>query len=306
MRGRIDEVNRRTFLQMTAGGLAPRAGRAKRVIFVLMKGAPAHIDTFDLKMGAWTPRFMAPETYHGVAFPRGLMPGLANLMGDIALVRSMRAHATEHQAAQTWVSKLGAAVSRELGDAAYISLHSGGGPFDRTTREAYGNTGFGDACIAARDLARAGNGVRFIRIDSGSWDHHGNIYAPHTNLQKMCGQFDAGMAALIRDLKKDGAFDDTLIAALGEFGRTVGALNQNAGRDHHTQQAALFAGAGIEGGRAIGATNEAGDEVIDPGWSRQRYIRPEDIAATIYQALGIDWTKACLARPNFPVNELWG
>ena len=69
-------------------------GPAKNVIFVLMTGAPAHIDTFDLKTGPWTPSFMAPNSYNGMAFPQGLMPNLANTIGDIALVRSIRAHAT--------------------------------------------------------------------------------------------------------------------------------------------------------------------------------------------------------------------
>ena len=78
-------------------------GTAKNVIFVLMTGAPAHIDTFDLKVGPWTPAFMAPMTYSGMAFPQGLMPNLANTIGDIALVRSIRAHATAHSLAQTWV-----------------------------------------------------------------------------------------------------------------------------------------------------------------------------------------------------------
>ena len=105
-------------------------GTAKNVIFVLMTGAPAHIDTFDLKVGPWTPSFMAPTTFNGMAFPQGLMPNLANTIGDIALVRSIRAHATAHSLAQTWVQigrnpiqglnniapHIGSVVSLELGD----------------------------------------------------------------------------------------------------------------------------------------------------------------------------------------------
>jgi hypothetical protein len=101
----------------------------------------------------------------------------------------------------------------------------------------------------------------------------------------------------------------------------VGPLNQNNGRDHHVQQAAMFTGAQIQGGRAIGVTNAAGDDVSDPQWSQGRYIWPEDIEATIYSALGIDWTKvihgANLGRgfeyvpqqdpvQYYPLNELWG
>ena len=163
-------------------------------------------------------------------------------------------------------------------------------------------------------------GTRFIQISFGSWDHHGNIYAPNANLQLLSRQFDAGLAALIADLKQDGTLNQTLIVAMGEFGRTAGPLNQNAGRDHHQQHSVLFAGGGVKGNRAIGQTNALGDDVADPGWSAGRYVWPEDVEATIYSALGIDWTKIVHGDnlgPGFeyvpqqdlyqyqPVNELW-
>jgi len=94
----------------------------------------------------------------------------------------------------------------------------------------------------------------------------------------------------LSDLQADGLLDQTLIVAQGEFGRTVGKLNGNSGRDHFQQQAMLFAGARIRGGRAIGATDEQGARTVDPGWSRDRDVRAEDVEATIYSALGIDWT----------------
>jgi len=109
---------------------------------------------------------------------------------------------------------------------------------------------------------------------------------------------------------------------MGEFGRTVTALNTTAGRDHHLQQSAFFAGAGIRGRNAIGATDATGSLVTDPGWSGNREIRNEDIEATIYSALGIDWTTIRRDDPfgrGFeyvpsstvdytykPIDELWG
>ena len=83
----------------------------------------------------------------------------------------------------------------------------------------------------------------------------------------------------------------------------------------------VFAGGGTRGGRAIGSTNETGAYTADPGWERNRSARPEDIAATIYSALGIDWTTVrhddplgrgfeyvpkTGAFPFAPVHELWG
>ena len=197
--------------------------------------------------------------------------------------------------------------------------------FDQTTHftNTYGNTSFGNACITARNLLRANNGARFIQISFGSWDHHGNIYSLNTNLQSMSKQFDAGIAArLIQDLKNDGIVrehDDRGVRRI--WAHRGSTQSRNAGRDHHVQQAAMFAGAQVKGGRAIGATNAAGDDVSDPGWSQGRYIWPEDIEATIYSALGIDWTKVIhgsriLGRgfeyvpqqdpvQYYPVNELW-
>jgi hypothetical protein len=193
--------------------------------------------------------------------------------------------------------------------------------FDQTQRNAYGNTSFGNACITARNLLRARMGARFIQITLGGWDNHVNIYAA-SGLPAAMRQFDTGLAALIADLKGDGLLDETLIVAMGEFGRTVGQLNTSNGRDHYLQQAALFAGARIPGRRAIGVTDKTASLTVDPGWSRKRDIRPEDIAATIYSALGIDWTTVRRDDPfgrGFeyipsaasqdlygPVNELWG
>lgn len=192
--------------------------------------------------------------------------------------------------------------------------------FDQNTRNAYGNTSFGNACVTARNLLRADMGTRFIQITLGGWDHHVNIYQPNTNLQAMTKQLDAGLGQLMQDLKDDGTFDQTLFVVVGEFGRTVGALNQTNGRDHHPQQSALLAGAKISGGKAIGVTDSLGAAINDPGWSAQREVRAEDLEATIYSALGIDWTKIRRDDPfgrgfeyvpqtgpvqYYPINELW-
>ncbi|MBK5291166.1 MAG: DUF1501 domain-containing protein [Acidobacteriia bacterium] len=166
--------------------------------------------------------------------------------------------------------------------------------FAADERVRYGNSGFGNACISARNLIRAGLGTRFIQISVGGWDNHSNIYGGPfnaANANSLIRQYDNGLGTLIADLKAEGFLDETLIVSMGEFGRTIGTLNAQGGRDHFLQQAVLFAGAGIRGPRAIGSTDDLGRMTADPGWGRQRDIRSEDIAATIYSALGIDWTK---------------
>lgn len=400
---------------------APTLNTAKNCIFILLAGAPSHVDTFDLKVGAWTPAYFNPTRYDGVLFPQGLMPKIAEQMDSIAMVRSVRAWATAHDVAQSWsqlvrnpanaLSKLaphiGSVVSYELGDKTQILppffsmnvgtglgqgylppynaptyITPGGGglagsthpdgeavfnrrytlaldldsdlranapygdttdemvtfneaarklmynpqvssifTFDATQRTAYGNTAFGNACITARNLLRAKMGTRFVQITLGGWDNHINIYQANANLQSATRTLDNGLGPLMADLKQDGLLNDTLIVVMGEFGRTVGALNVQAGRDHHPQQTVMMGGGGIRGKRAIGITDENGNAVVEPGWSLNREIRAEDIGATIYSALGIDWTQIKRDYPlgrgfeyipgastgdYAPIRELWG
>ena len=191
--------------------------------------------------------------------------------------------------------------------------------FDATERARYGNTGFGNACIAARRMLRANAGTRFIQITQGDWDQHEDIYKPNAGHWNIARQFDNAIAPLLADLKSDGLLKETLVVCMGEFGRVPGNLNNGQGRDHYAQQAILMAGGGVQGGLVLGSTDKAGNATLDPGWSRKRDIRPEDVEATIYSALGIDYTKQ-LADPSGrgfeyvpfsdrdqygPENELW-
>jgi hypothetical protein len=195
--------------------------------------------------------------------------------------------------------------------------------FGFTTAESqrYGSSSTGNAMLVASKILSADLGTRYIQITSGDgWDMHSNIYAAN-NLPAKAAILDNGLSALITDLKSNGLFDQTLIVMYGEFGRTVGPLTAQAGRDHWAQQFAFFAGGGIQGGRTIGSTDAQGRDTVDYGWSQKRYIYPEDIEATIYSAVGIDWTTVRhddpLGRgfeyvpktgpfPFYPVHELWG
>jgi hypothetical protein len=174
-------------------------------------------------------------------------------------------------------------------------------------RKRYGGTALGDGCILARNLIAADAGTRSVIISHPGWDSHKNIYdrnVPNNHYQ-VCAELDAAFESLLKDLSglKTGngqsVLDRTLIVCVGEFGRTVGDLTVNKGRDHHRfASSALFAGGGVKGGRIIGVTDETGGRVIDSGWSRKRSIYIEDVAATIYSALGIDWGKRITATPS--------
>ncbi len=166
---------------------------------------------------------------------------------------------------------------------------------DEHTR--YGASSFGDACILARNLLKSNLGTRFIQIQLGGWDNHQNIYLPNGGIYPRARNLDQALGPLLDDLSASPGIgqgktllDETLIVLMGEFGRTVGDTNTQKGRDHYLQQFAAFAGGGVRGGSVIGKTDPTGAYIVDTGWERNRQIRPEDIAATIYSALGIDWT----------------
>lgn len=182
----------------------------------------------------------------------------------------------------------------------------------------YGGTSLGDACILARNIVEADAGTRFILVNQGGWDHHVAIYGK-TNISKMeapgdrggiyqrCAELDAAYAQLISDLKRlktqDGRsslLDRTLVLCMGEFGRTPGDLNDAKGRDHWPKvRSGLFAGGGIRNpGRVLGATDDRAGEITSFDWHRKRPIYPEDVTATIYSVLGIDWNKKLSNTPS--------
>jgi hypothetical protein len=142
--------------------------------------------------------------------------------------------------------------------------------------------GFGWQCLAARRLAE--RGVRFIElIDVGSsnnWDSHGDMN-DHVRLAK---NVDQPIAALLKDLKRRGMLDDTLVVWTTEFGRTpYNAKPDLAGREHHNHAFSTWlAGGGVNGGITYGASDEIGDRVAEKG------VHVHDLHATILHLLGLD------------------
>jgi ribosomal protein L27 len=370
---------------------------AKNCILIFLSGAPSHVDTWDLKEGAWTPSVFNPTSYGAIRFPQGLMPNTASHLDKVCIVRSGLAWAAVHPLAQAWVQisrnpsgvtgsispHIGAVVAlesqlnRKPGDVlpAFVSINqlmAGSGylparyaPFpvtpsqdglptlthpdgvarfadrwnliqkidgDRATgnlgRNAsdmstfsdqakelydtpglaktfsytneefarYGGTDFGGSLVVARNLIGAQRGTRFVQVTLSGWDNHSNIYALNAGIFKPMKSFDPGFGALLTDLAASPGtstgktlLDETLIVVIGEFGRTVGALNTQAGRDHFQRMSIAFAGGGVQGGRAIGATDSTGSNATEFG-ALGRDTRPEDVASTIYSALGIDYT----------------
>jgi len=175
---------------------------------------------------------------------------------------------------------------------------------DPEDRKRYGGSITGDAAIIARNLVEADAGTHFIFLQQNGWDHHKDIYA-RGNHYRRSWDLDAALGSLLDDLairkRPDGMslLDETLVFCMGEFGRTPGDVTYLNGRDHYQYaMTVLAAGGGIRGGGIIGKTDETGAKVIDSGWGVRRSIYMEDIASTIYSAMGIDWTKTVHGTPS--------
>jgi len=168
-------------------------------------------------------------------------------------------------------------------------------------KKRYGGTDFGNGCALARNLVAADAGTRYCHVYSGNWDHHSNIWDLKKGHYYTCGeQFDPAYANLLHDLFSMPSrlspgrtlLDDTLVVVMGEFGRTPGGLNWVKGRDHWNKTFHVkFAGGGVAGGRIVGRTDSEGRGPVEMGWEHADQPWIENVYATVYSALGIDWRK---------------
>ena len=167
-------------------------------------------------------------------------------------------------------------------------------------RERYGRNQFGASCLMARRLVESG--VRFVTVNmfhtvfgQPTWDAHG--YEPFCSLScyrdHVGPMFDSACAALFEDLDDRGLLGETMVLAMGEFGRTP-KLNFAGGRDHWTGCWSVLLGGGpLKRGEVIGSSDEIA------AYPKERPVRPAEIVATIYSAFGV------LAVPGAkPIHEL--
>ena len=245
----------------------------------------------------WGPGFM-PAVYQGIRLQAGSEP-IPNLstppgIGDerqkekLALLDRMN---RDHAAPRTDVTELEARIrayelafrmQAEAPEAVDLSRET-----DDTLR-LYGVTekateSYGRMCLLARRLVE--RGVRFVQLYSGAgskWDAHSGIEKNHGD---NCRSMDKPVAGLLKDLKRRGLLDETLVIWGGEFGRTP-MSEKGDGRDHNPYGFTMWmAGGGVAGGRTIGATDELGLHAIDTR------LHVHDLHATILHLLGLDHTK---------------
>jgi uncharacterized protein (DUF1501 family) len=188
-------------------------------------------------------------------------------------------------------------------------------------RERYGLTTFGQGVLLSRRLIEAG--TRFVQMnwpsvangdpETTAWDTHAANFGPLKNLH--CPKLDRGLSALLEDMKDRGLLKETLVVAVGEFGRsprlgvsTSGNSNAPDGRDHWPYcYSAVIAGCGIAAGAQYGESDATASS------PKEKPVHPNDLLATVYYALGIDPAMEIrnhLNQPRelvkgTPITDLW-
>jgi hypothetical protein len=177
-------------------------------------------------------------------------------------------------------------------------------------RDRYGRTRWGQSCLLARRLVEAG--ARFIQVNwpagsdtepaagpDGSWDTHRNNFPMLKDWR--CPVFDQSVSALLEDMADRGLLDETLVLAVGEFGRSpkIGAATTNnvgpGGRDHWPScYTCLVAGGGVRPGQVYGESDRYG------AYPQKNPVHPYDLISTLYHALGIDLSQVYHDNLNKP------
>jgi uncharacterized protein (DUF1501 family) len=176
----------------------------------------------------------------------------------------------------------------------------------RTVRERYGMNTFGQSCLLARRLIEAG--TRFVEVnwpkvansDNHSWDVHAGLTKRMKD--QAAPMLDAALSALIDDLDQRGLLSETLVVAVGEFGRspqrgvsTSGNENQDDGRDHWPYcYTGVIAGAGAKRGLVYGKSDKTASAPVE------NPVHPRELLATIYHSVGIDPATMVLNHLNQP------
>ncbi|MFP6765706.1 MAG: DUF1501 domain-containing protein, partial [Planctomycetaceae bacterium] len=176
-------------------------------------------------------------------------------------------------------------------------------------RRRFGRFRFGQCCLLARRLVEGG--ARFVQVNwsshvepvedtgDGGWDMHDRYFQQFQD--RHAWMFDQAASALLDDLQQRGLLDDTIVVAVGEFGRTP-RINGKAGRDHwHQCYSGLIAGGGLQSGQVIGQSDKLGNHPV------VRPLTPADLFATVLHQVGIGTTALTdigLTPSGVPIEEL--
>ncbi|MEZ6060285.1 MAG: DUF1501 domain-containing protein [Planctomycetaceae bacterium] len=245
----------------------------------------------------WNSGFM-PSSYRGVTFrnsgdpilhlsrPPGVTPATQRARLDVLRdLNRMRQQATGDAEIESRIASYEMAFHMQTAAPELLDFS------DETadTRSLYGvdsdtTRRFATNCLLARRMAE--RGVRFVHLIHSTWDHHSDL---KDRLENNCRMTDQPAAALLRDLKRRGLLDETLVVCAGEFGRTPmgevrrGSTAGREGRDHHPNAFSVWlAGGGVKSGMIHGATDDFGFHVTE------KPVHVHDLQATILHLLGVN------------------
>jgi hypothetical protein len=269
--------SRRDFVRLGALG-APllSSEKARACILIWQSGGLSHLDSFDPKPEA--PREIRGEfrairtSVPGIRISEQL-PRIARRMHKLTLLRSLCSEETNHERAR-WQLRPTPLLTPVSGPPPRL-WHLGEAPLERGCRR------------ACQEVAA---GARLVVVNAPrlSFDTHEDNFVRLREL--LLPEFDRAFAGLVDDLEGRGLLASTLVVATGEFGRSP-RINARGGRDHHAGAwSAVLAGAGLPGGRVVGATDRYGEEVTESP------VTPADLLRTIYAILGVGESQQHLAR----------
>ncbi|MEO7112547.1 MAG: DUF1501 domain-containing protein [Polyangiaceae bacterium] len=159
------------------------------------------------------------------------------------------------------------------------------------TRAMYGDSDFGRGCLVARRLVESG--VRVVEVVLDGWDTHTDNFG---RTQKLMGMLDPAFSGLLKDLAQRKLLGSTIVACMGEFGRTPN-INANDGRDHYPGVwSAALAGGGIRGGIAYGKTDQTGAKIVEKSTS------VPNLMATLTTQLGLNPDKSVTSPIGRPIS----
>ena len=162
---------------------------------------------------------------------------------------------------------------------------------DPRVRDRYGRDTWGQSALLARRLVEAG--VTYVTVNMGGWDTHNNNF--QSLRTRNLPRYDQAIAALIEDIYNRGLDRRVLVMSYGEFGRTP-RINTTAGRDHWPgAMSVVFAGGGLKMGQIIGETDTRAE------YPRSRPVGPQDVLATMYHVLGIDYRQEFYDNAQRPI-----
>jgi hypothetical protein len=198
---------------------------------------------------------------------RDLLKGLDNLRRDVDIQGTAKGLDTFYKDAFEIVT------SKDCQRA--FDIHSE----DPRLRDKYGRNSWGQSALLARRLVEAG--VTYVTVNMGGWDTHSNNF--QSLKTRNLPMYDRALASLVEDLLERGLSKKVLVISYGEFGRTP-RINTQAGRDHWPgAMSVIFAGGGLKMGQVIGSTDPRAE------YPKTRAASPQDMLATMYHVLGIDY-----------------